>query len=677
MELTALSIPDSKIKQLNKASIHAVEDLLTFYPRKYRNRSAITGILPPDQESILLICAQQISYHGAGRVPIVKVTGHIANSPMPVTVLWFNQPYLYNKYANIKGKTVLVAGSVVFKPAQYREPDHYEITAPSVFDPEGMGALGIYPTYKKVAGMAEDYLQACIDKAFQLTTPPAESIPQHIVTDNNLMGHADMISELHYPRSEQTLEAALIRRRWDDLLYFALRVELGYRGSAIGSPFNLPMVRTMNALRGSLPFQLTPDQAYALDNMLGWIRTGRRINALVQGDVGCGKTIIAILLMTAFAENGYQAALMAPTQILAQQHYEELCQRVKPYGINVAFVSGQKLRKAEQKALEEGIATGKYQLIVGTQALLSDTYKFKNLALAIVDEEHKYGVMQRKALTEKAAQGTHTVTMSATPIPRTLAQTIYGDNVQLYSIKTKPNGRLPVRTGHFQDMNRVLNIVYSEVKKRGHQAYVVCPMIAPNEKVEGVDTAEETYEKYRRALEPYGITVGLVTGKTKKQDAAQILADFKENRLSVLISTTVIEVGVNVPNATCIVIHSAERFGLAQLHQLRGRVGRGSDQAYCILVSQNTQNPRLATMCAHTDGFKIAEMDLTLRGAGDFLGSQQSGTEKYLALALQYNKEYAQAQKAARWILDNGADCALLDKAIQDHNDNVEGEMVC
>jgi ATP-dependent DNA helicase RecG len=267
--------------------------------------------------------------------------------------------------------------------------------------------------------------------------------------------------------------------------------------------------------------------------------------------------------------------------------------------------------------------------------------------------------------------------MSATPIPRTLAQTIYGDNVQLYSIKTKPNGRLPVRTGHFQDMNRVLNIVYSEVKKRGHQAYVVCPMIAPNEKVEGVDTAEETYEKYRRALEPYGITVGLVTGKTKKQDAAQILADFKENRLSVLISTTVIEVGVNVPNATCIVIHSAERFGLAQLHQLRGRVGRGSDQAYCILVSQDAQNPRLATMCAHTDGFKIAEMDLTLRGAGDFLGSQQSGTEKYLALALQYNKEYAHAQKAAKWILDNGADCALLDKAVQDHNDNVEGEMVC
>lgn len=677
MELTELKIPESKIKQLNKAGVRSMEDLLALYPRKYQNRSELKGILPPDQESVVMICATGISYNGAGRMPIVKVTGYTLGTCIPVSVIWFNQTYLYNKYADIKGKDVLVAGSAVFKRSQYRDPDHYEFIAPTVFDPAGTDALGIYPKYRKIPGMAEEYLQDCIRNALKLSTPLAETIPTQILHYHNLMPHTDMIEQLHRPANEKALEAALARKRWDDLLYFALRVELGYRGSSIGSPFSPTVLRTMTALRNSLPFQLTPDQAATLDGILQWTRTGRRVNALVQGDVGCGKTIIAILLMVAFAENGYQAVLMAPTQILARQHYEELKRLAEPYGIEVAFVSGQAMRKAEKTALQSGIASGKYKLVVGTQALLSDTYQFKNLALVIEDEEHKYGVAQRKALTDKAANGTHTVTMSATPIPRTLAQTIYGDNVQLYSIQSKPNGRLPIRTGYLQNMNQVFNIVYNEVKNKGHQAYVVCPMIAPNEKVEGVDTAEETYQRYFNALHPYGISVGVVTGKTKKQEAEQTLNAFKENKLSVLISTTVIEVGVNVPNATCIVIHSAERFGLAQLHQLRGRVGRGTDQAYCVLVSKDTNNPRISTMCAYANGFKIAEMDLALRGAGDFLGSQQSGTERYLALALQHNDEYKQAQFAAKWILDSGTDCLLLEKALNDHAENVEGEMVC
>jgi len=246
---------------------------------------------------------------------------------------------------------------------------------------------------------------------------------------------------------------------------------------------------------------------------------------LLQGDVGCGKTIVAFLLMAAFAENHCQAALMAPTQLLAKQHYEDLKKLMAPYGVNVAFVSGQKLKKAEQSELEAGIASGEYQLIVGTQALLSDHYKFHKLALVIEDEEHKYGVVQRKMLTEKAALGTHIVTMSATPIPRTLAQTIYGDHIQLYSIHSKPSGRTPVTTGIAESMDRVFQFVYAQVKKKGHQIYVVCPMISPNEKTGDIATAEDTFEIYRKNLESYGITVGLVTGRTKKTEAN----DFSDN----------------------------------------------------------------------------------------------------------------------------------------------------
>ena len=313
---------------------------------------------------------------------------------------------------------------------------------------------------------------------------------------------------------------------------------------------------------------------------------------------------------------------------------------------------------------------------MGTQALLTSSYQFHRLALILEDEEHKYGVLQREALVNKAAEGVHTVELSATPIPRTLALAIHGSRKQLFSIKAKPAGRQPIKTGIAKSIESVYQYLRRDITGKKHQAYVVCPMISANEKVPGVAAVEEVYLNYARALSPYGIRVAVVTGKTKKEEAAQILRDFEDNKISVLVSTTVVEVGINVPNATAMVIHNAERFGLAQLHQLRGRVGRGADPGICVLVSEERSNDRLNALCNHTDGFKIAEIDLELRGAGNFLGTQQSGTEKFLALALTHPQEYEDAQNAARKILDGGESCAVLDKAISDWHDKTGGEMV-
>lgn len=673
MNVKELGIIDKKVRQFEKVGITTAEDLLTFFPRKYVDRREPTGILPPDKESVFYMVPQEV-VQKYGKVDFVFVKGVLSNSSIPIKVIWFNQAYLYSRLFDTIGKNVLVCGCVTQE--QYKGEWSYKVASPSVFDASGNEALGIYPLYKNVPGMALDYLKTTLRTAADKLCPLPETIPQQILTQHNLMSHNEMVQTLHWPATMEELEEARRRRRWDDLLYFALRIELAHRNTALGSPYNLPDLRIMRSVEKNLPFTLTADQKSVLEEALGIIRSGERLDGLIQGDVGCGKTIIAFLLMLAFAENNCQAVLMAPTQILAQQHYDGLRKIAEPLGLPVAFVSGQKLKKAERLDLEDGISSGRYKLIVGTQALLTSAYQFNRLALILEDEEHKYGVLQRQALADKAADGVHTIELSATPIPRTLALAIHGNRKRLFNITSKPAGRVPVKTGIAKSIESIYQYLRRKITGKKHQAYVVCPMISANEKVPGVAAVEEVYQNYQRALAPYGIRVGVVTGKTKKDEAAQILQDFENNEISVLVSTTVVEVGVNIPNATVMVIHNAERFGLAQLHQLRGRVGRGSDASICVLVSEERENERLSALCNHNDGFKIAEIDLELRGAGNFLGTQQSGSEKYLALALAHPKEYEDAQKAAAQILDNGASCLLLDKAVSDWQGNTGGEMV-
>ena len=667
MELSELGIAEKKVKQFNNVGIESAEDLLALYPKKYIRRDTLTGILPPERESVIIV-QPEIVRQVYTKPEYIFAICQVKDTDTKVRVVWFNQNYMYPNIVDTIGKDVLLCGSVTVWG------DMLNAASPAVFTTDIPGGLKIYSIYRSIRGMSKDYLAEGIRIAYDTLSPLQEPLPEEYWLPKGLLPQQEAVSQLHWPTSMEALERARERMRWNDLVYFALRVELSYRGAALGSPYGTPILqKTMSVLR-SLPFQLTPDQDSCFHDMLKRIQAGQRVNALIQGDVGCGKTILAFLLMIAFAENGYQAALMAPTQILADQHYNALVELANPLGLRVAYAGGV-MKKAEQRELQAGLLDGTIQLVVGTQVLLSQGIQFQKLAMVVTDEEHKYGVLQRESLVEKAADGTHVVSMSATPIPRSLAQAVHGNHLQLYSIKTKPPGRKPVQTG----MARSMEAVYDYLRKiiaNGRQAYVVCPMVSPSEKLEGVLSVEDVAKLYREKLEPHGIQIGVVTGKTKKAEASQILGDFKNNKIHILIATTVIEVGVDVENASAIIIHNAERFGLAQLHQLRGRVGRGSKASICVLISEDKENPRLKAMCETTDGFKIAEMDLRLRGAGDLIGTAQSGTERYLSMALTYPVEYAEAQKTAHELLQAGVICPLVEQAIRDAAEKVGGQMV-
>ena len=388
---------------------------------------------------------------------------------------------------------------------------------------------------------------------------------------------------------------------------------------------------------------------------------GRRIHALVCGDVGTGKTVICTLAAAGFIGSGYQAVIMAPTQVLAKQHYDSISKMLEPFGVKTVFLDST-LKKSERTAVLKEIREGSAQLIIGTNSCIGKDVIYKDLALTVVDEEHRFGVNQRAAIIEKAARGVHSITMSATPIPRSLAQVVYGDNVQLYTIRTRPEGRLPVKTRIFKNELGNMKFVLKEVRA-GHQAYVVCPMIEQSEKSPELKSVDAVSQMYRETLEPYGVRIAELTGKTPKEEADGIIDRFKSGEIDVLIATTVIEVGVNVPNATVMIITNAERFGLSSLHQLRGRVGRSSLQSYCVLQSEDESEKglsRLQVMCDTNDGFQIAEADLKQRGAGDLLGTQQSGDNKYVSLIIANPEIYREATGYARELINRGWDCCPL-----------------
>ena len=433
----------------------------------------------------------------------------------------------------------------------------------------------------------------------------------------------------------EEIELGRARILLNDLLYFAIHNELNKKEISAGSQFNIKSRHLVNKIIQSLPYRLTPDQNAAVVDMMENAEAGRRIHALVCGDVGTGKTVICTLAAAGFIGSGYQAVIMAPTQVLAKQHFDSISKMLEPFGVKTVFLDST-LKKSERTVVLKEIREGSAQLIIGTNSCIGKDVIYKDLALTVVDEEHRFGVNQRAAIIEKAARGVHSITMSATPIPRSLAQVVYGDNVQLYTIRTRPEGRLPVKTRIFKNELGNMKFVLKEVRA-GHQAYVVCPMIE--------------------------VRIAELTGKTPKEEADGIIDRFKSGEIDVLIATTVIEVGVNVPNATVMIITNAERFGLSSLHQLRGRVGRSSLQSYCVLQSEDESEKglsRLQVMCDTNDGFQIAEADLKQRGAGDLLGTQQSGDNKYVSLIIANPEIYREATGYARELINRGWDCCPL-----------------
>lgn len=674
MNLSELGIIDSKRKQFIKAGIETAEDLVTMWPKSHVDRTHPTGLLPDfDEESRCLVHIKSIRYC-SGRIPRIEAIATHIPTQETIKILWWNS-FIWDELNTLRNQDIYISGKVKsIAPSQFNNA-RFEISNPSVYTTDIRSALRIYPVYRKIPGMSEQYHAQKLQLAYQALIPMSDPLSEDILRKYDLMGYQEAVYQLHWPESAEKLEAAKRRIKWNDLFYFASRLELDNLYTAQGSPFQFPILQAYRKALNNLPFTLTKDQNDTVQSILEKVQSGKRVNALVQGDVGSGKSIVAFLLMIACAENGYQAALMAPTQILAAQHYEKLRELASPLGIEVVLVAGAKLRKAEQKALESSLADGSARLIVGTQALLSQGLRYDKLALCITDEEHRYGVNQRKVLTQKAAQGVHVISMTATPIPRTLAQAVYGTQVDIYSIRTKPPGRKPVATGIALSMQRVYAYIF-ELVRAGQQAYVVCPMVKKNDKLEGVASVEEIYQMYHNALAPYGVRIGVVTGKMKKEEVSEVIHAFAGNQISVLVATTVIEVGVDVPNATGIIIHNAERFGLAQLHQLRGRVGRGSLESVCCLVSDFRDNERLAAMCRTSDGFELAEEDLRQRGAGDFLGTAQSGRERYLIMALTEPDEFQKTKQAAAEMLRSGQTCPLLEQAIQDRSLGKEGDIL-
>lgn len=671
--LGAIGVTPVQKKKFESKGITCVEDLLNYAPRKYRDFTQVTGVRSPDETSCVVAVMEKLEVSNSSKIPFLRAICKLEPGGERLCVTWFRQTFLKQKYGNFIGHKVFIAGKITYND-NYGQ---YEILMPETFDFNVTGAMKILPQYSKIQGMSGDYLAESIAKAVTVSSAHADPLPYDVVKSSGYETMRDTYHMLHCPKTMAQVERARKRLMFNDLMYFALANDWASRNSPTGSPYQVKTIGLMNKVMKAVPYQLTEDQKNTVIEIIAYANSGRRANALVQGDVGCGKTIVSFMLMAAFAGSGYQTVLMAPTKVLAKQHYENLKELVEPLGYKVVFL-GTGMKAAERKAALKDIADGSALFVVGTHSVIAKDVVYKNLALTVADEEHKFGVAQRAALLEKAQSGAHAITMSATPIPRSLAEVIYGNAVQLYTIKTRPAGRLPIKTVISTGRENLYKRLYVEVK-RGHQVYVVCPMIEQNDEMADVDSVEEVERAYRDALEGYGIRIATLTGKDSKTYTEETIAKFKAHDFDILISTTVIEVGVDVPNATVMVITNAERFGLSSMHQLRGRVGRSSLQAYCVLEPHNITpeaNKRLEAMCSTNNGFEIAEADLKIRGAGDILGTRQSGDNKYMELMLAFPDEYKKCQEIAKKMLDEDVKCRMISAVKKEPEEDEETDVV-
>lgn len=650
MELNELSIeiPIRKINQLAKKGYNTVEDILRIEPKGYMDYSRESSLKNATSGTNcafklrLKSCAKKMG----NKVPYVRayLEDNMGNS---LSVIYFDQ-YIYDKLKTFKGKDVFVAG-------KFERNEEYgnQMNNPDILEIYSEDAFKIYPLYKKIAGMSNDYFMNILNHSIDEFNED-DYLSYNFKEKFNVVDEKDFINYLHRPKSVEEIKRANYRLAIESLYPFCKRmVEMTDEGNK-KSKIKPDKLDLCYKVINSLPYELTTDQKAILNKFVIDAKSGKRVNALVQGDVGSGKTICSIILMLTLVNNGYQAVLMAPTGILAKQHYEDLKELVEPYGVRTAFL-GSDVKQSEKNEILKKISNGDINIVVGTHSVISDKVTFKNLGITVVDEEHKFGVIQRETLKKKAMEGVHTISMSATPIPRSLAQTMYADSMDVYTIASMPKGRLPIKTTVVDKLGGMFGFMKKEIEN-GHQCYMVCPLIGSQDpdlievendksKVYSVEELNSLSEEYFKGT---NIKVAFVTGKMKEEDKSQIISDFEQNKYQVLIATTIIEVGVNVPNTTVITIMNAERFGLAGLHQLRGRVGRNSLQSYCMLYSEEKDNPRLEVMCKTTNGFEIAEEDLKLRGTGDIVGIKQSGEDKNVVMMLKYPKLFTAIKEYIR-----------------------------
>lgn len=614
----ALAPPQSR-KKLAELGLHTLRDVLQHYPRRYEDRRTLPGVrfLEDGQKATLLV---QIQKKELVRTPkkgmqIVQAQAQDAWG-WRITLLWFNQPWVLAKLE--EGATLLVTGRV-----QRRGKIQLVV---EYFEDEGQESLStgrIVPVYPAKEGIGQAFIRRTVHRALE-----AAQIEDPLEAYRARLGLAPLdfaYRHIHFPDSEEDLKRALLRLRFDEYLLLELKALLEAGGLVLGRSFRVEEA-WLQAFRSALPFPLTRAQERAVAEILRDMQAPRQMARLLQGDVGSGKTVVAALALYVAAQNGAQGALMAPTEILAKQHFANLSRYLFPLGVRVELLSGS-LSAREKEAALARIACGEAQVVVGTHALIQEGVAFFDLGLAAIDEEHRFGVLQRRALLKMARLPPDVLVMSATPIPRSLALTLYGD-LELSTLDELPPGRLPVKTRVLPKRMRHQAYQFARAElEKGHQAFVVAPAIEEAE--EGaleLKAAAALYEELKSILP--GFPIGLLHGRMPQEEKDRVMEAFRKGEIGLLVSTTVIEVGVDIPRATVMIVENAERFGLAQLHQLRGRVGRGGLPGYCILIAGETSQKaleRLKVLEASSDGFYIAEMDLKLRGPGELRGVRQSG----------------------------------------------------
>ena len=657
--------PQRKKMLKQELGIETFGDLLEYFPYKHVDRTKVykvhelTGDMP-----FVQVVGRILSYETFEMGPRKeRVVAHFSDGTGIMDLVWFNGGK-YAKQHYLIGREYLVFGrpSVFNNRIQVQHPD---IDDASKIDTSAMGMQPYYNTTEKMkkAGLTSRTVERLVKTLIERLTPQPETIPTFITGPRHLMSRDQALRAIHYPHDAKELEKARVRLKFEELFFVQLNIlryasdqRRKYRGYVfqhVGEAFN-------TFYHDHLPFTLTEAQKHVVREIRKDTCSGRQMNRLLQGDVGSGKTLVALMAMLIALDNGYQACIMAPTEILAEQHLRTIMDFLQGMDIRVELLTGIVKGRRRQEILD-GLLDGTVRILVGTHALIEDSVQFARLGMAVVDEQHRFGVAQRAKLWGKSQNPPHVLVMTATPIPRTLAMTLYGD-LDVSVIDELPPGRKPIQTTHVFD-SRITSL-YDSIRRQireGRQVYCVFPLIEESEKID-LKNLEQGFEVLQQAFPEFRLSK--VHGKMKPADKDTEMQRFARGETQILVATTVIEVGVNVPNASVMVIFDAQRFGLSQLHQLRGRVGRGADQSYCILVtpfklSEETRK-RIDIMCQTNDGFRIAEADLKLRGPGDLEGTQQSGMAFDLKIAdIARDGQLVQmARDEAQQIIDEDPTCS-------------------
>ena len=610
-----------KAYRLKRLGLESVEDVLYYLPKDYEDRRNISLLASGkyNEKGLYRVTVSSNPLVTRPRRGLTILKVQVRDSSKEAQLIWFNQDYLREKL--IPGREYIVYGKLK------RDSYGLQIQNPEFIPWDGKSLnQGITPIYGLTDGITnKDMLKITKFALDNYLENVEDLLPERISLKYGFSKKSDAIFQLHFPDSPESMIKARNQLAFEELLLLQLGLlRLNGESSQNTLSIRMPRHRLLESFIDQLEFRLTGAQNRVLEEILKDMGANKQMNRLVQGDVGSGKTIVGIIAMYNAVLNGYQATMMAPTEILATQHYETLVDAFSGLDVRVAFISGNQSRK-EKEAVLTSLKEGEIDIIVGTHALIQTDVTFNRLGLAITDEQHRFGVRQRLSLSDKGLSP-DVIVMTATPIPRTLALILYGD-LDISIIDELPPGRQQIKTYAVDSSleGRIYNFIISQIKE-GRQAYIVCPLIEESEKINAV-SAEDLYEKLKDGVFS-DQRVSLLHGRMNQKDKDSIMMDFKEGNIDIIISTTVIEVGVNVPNASIMLIMNAERFGLAQLHQLRGRVGRGEYQSHCILVNNSSSKlsrERMRIMQSTNDGFKISEKDLELRGPGEFFGTRQHG----------------------------------------------------